>query len=168
MIFVTVGTHEQQFNRPIKEVDRLKGEGFIQDDVFIQTGYSNYVPKFCKWEKLISYEKMNQFIEEADTIITHGGPATFMAVIAKGKSPIIVPRLKKFGEHVNDHQLEFVEKVLNVYNLTVITNISDLNSYISNFDERKKSDLKSKNNLFMEKFIDMINQLMETGDIKYD
>ncbi|HGQ3971510.1 TPA: glycosyltransferase, partial [Streptococcus pneumoniae] len=87
---------------------------------------------------------------------------------AKGKSPIIVPRLKKFGEHVNDHQLEFVEKVLNVYNLTVITNISDLNSYISNFDERKKSDLKSKNNLFMEKFIDMINQLMETGDIKYD
>lgn len=69
---------------------------------------------------------------------------------------------------MNDHQLEFVEKVLNVYNLTVITNISDLNSYISNFDERKKSDLKSKNNLFMEKFIDMINQLMETGDIKYD
>ena len=48
--FVTVGTHEQQFNRLIKEVDRLKGEGFIQDDVFIQTGYSNYVPKFCKWE----------------------------------------------------------------------------------------------------------------------
>lgn len=41
MIFVTVGTHEQQFNRLIKEVDRLKGEGFIQDDVFIQTGYSN-------------------------------------------------------------------------------------------------------------------------------
>lgn len=168
MIFVTVGTHEQQFNRLIKEIDRLKEENLIQDEVFIQTGYSNYVPKYCKWEKLISYEKMNQFIEKADVIITHGGPATFMAVIAKGKNPIVVPRLKKFGEHVNDHQLEFVEKVLNIYNLTVITNISDLNFYISNSDEQQKSDLKSKNNLFMEKFIDMINQLMETGDIKYD
>ena len=168
MIFVTVGTHEQQFNRLIKEIDRLKEENLIQDEVFIQTGYSNYVPKYCKWEKLISYEKMNQFIEKADVIITHGGPATFMAVIAKGKNPIVVPRLKKFGEHVNDHQLEFVEKVLNIYNLTVITNISDLNFYISNSDKQQKSDLKSKNNLFMEKFIDMINQLMKTGDIKYD
>ena len=168
MIFVTVGTHEQQFHRLIKEIDRLKEENLIQDEVFIQTGYSNYVPKYCKWEKLISYEKMNQFIEKADVIITHGGPATFMAVIAKGKNPIVVPRLKKFGEHVNDHQLEFVEKVLNIYNLTVITNISDLNFYISNSDEQQKSDLKSKNNLFMEKFIDMINQLMKTGDIKYD
>ena len=168
MIFVTVGTHEQQFDRLIKEIDRLKEENLIQDEVFIQTGYSNYVPKYCKWEKIISYEKMNQFIEEADIVITHGGPATFMAAIAKGKNPIVVPRLKKFGEHVNNHQLEFVEKVLKIYNLTVITNISTLNSYISNSDEQQKSELKSRNYLFMEKFIDMINQLMETGDINYD
>ena len=168
MIFVTVGTHEQQFDRLIKEIDRLKEENLIQDEVFIQTGYSNYVPRYCKWEKIISYEKMNQFIEEADIVITHGGPATFMAAIAKGKNPIIVPRLKKFGEHVNNHQLEFVEKVLKIYNLTVITNISTLNSYISNSNEQQKSELKSKNYLFMEKFIGMINQLMETGDIKYD
>lgn len=168
MIFVTVGTHEQQFDRLIKEIDRLKEENLIQDEVFIQTGYSNYVPKYCKWEKIISYEKMNQFIEEADIVITHGGPATFMAAIAKGKNPIVVPRLKKFGEHVNNHQLEFVEKVLKIYNLTVITNISTLNSYISTSDEQQKSELKSRNYLFMEKFIDMINQLMETGDINYD
>ena len=168
MIFVTVGTHEQQFDRLIKEIDRLKEENLIQDEVFIQTGYSNYVPKYCKWEKIISYEKMNQFIEEADIVITHGGPATFMAAIAKGKNPIVVPRLKKFGEHVNNHQLEFVEKVLKIYNLTVITNISTLNSYISNSDEQQKSELKSRNYLFMEKFIDMLNQLMETGDINYD
>ncbi|HEU9700561.1 TPA: multidrug MFS transporter, partial [Streptococcus pneumoniae] len=111
MIFVTVGTHEQQFDRLIKEFDRLKEENLIQEEVFIQTGYSNYVPKYCKWEKIISYEKMNQFIEEADTIVTHGGPATFMAIIAKGKTPIVVPRQKKFGEHVNDHQMNFCSKI---------------------------------------------------------
>ncbi|ACB89604.1 ss-1,4-galactosyltransferase [Streptococcus pneumoniae] len=136
MIFVTVGTHEQQFNRLIKEVDRLKGEGFIQDDVFIQTGYSNYVPKFCKWEKVISYEKMNQLIKESDIIITHGGPATFMAVIAKGKNPIIVPRLKKFGEHVNDHQMQFVKITKEIYNLIVIDDISDLHLILHNFKDK--------------------------------
>ncbi|EFO54158.1 exopolysaccharide biosynthesis protein, glycosyltransferase [Streptococcus infantis SK1302] len=85
MIFVTVGTHEQQFDRLIKEVDRLKKENLIQDEVFIQTGYSNYVPKYCKWEKIISYEKMNKLIEGSDIIITHGGPATFMGFLLKGK-----------------------------------------------------------------------------------
>ncbi len=46
MIFVTVGTHEQPFNRLIKEVDRLVETGIIKDEVFIQTGYSTYEPNF--------------------------------------------------------------------------------------------------------------------------
>ena len=45
MIFVTVGTHEQQFNRLIEYVDRLN----LDEDVFIQTGYSTYIPKNCRW-----------------------------------------------------------------------------------------------------------------------
>ena len=166
MIFVTVGTHEQQFGRLLKEVDRLKKENLIQDEVFIQTGYSNYVPKYCKWEKIISFEKMNQLIEASDIIITHGGPATFMGVIAKGKVPIVVPRQKKFGEHVNDHQMDFVEKVLNIYNLTVITNINDLMACISKTNEQQSTDLKTNNNLFMENFIDMIDDLMGTSYVK--
>lgn len=166
MIFVTVGTHEQQFDRLIKEVDRLKKENIIQDEVYIQTGYSNYIPQYCEWEKIISYEKMNQLIEGSDVIITHGGPATFMGVFAKGKPPIVVPRQKKFGEHVNDHQMEFVEKVLNIYNLTVITNISDLMAGISKINEQQSTDLKTNNNLFMENFIDMIDDLMGTSYVK--
>ena len=112
MIFVTVGTHEQQFNRLIREVDRLKGEGLIQDDVFIQTGFSDYEPVHCQWKTLISYDEMNRYMDEANIIITHGGPATFMGVISKGKRPIVVPRQEKFGEHVNDHQMEFCLKLV--------------------------------------------------------
>ena len=166
MIFVTVGTHEQQFNRLIKEVDRLKGEGLIQDEVIIQTGFSDYEPVHCQWKALISYDEMNQYIDEADIVITHGGPATFMGVISKGKRPIVVPRQEKFGEHVNDHQMEFVEKVLNIYNLTVITNISDLMACISKINEQQSTDLKTNNNLFMENFIDMIDDLMGTSYVK--
>ena len=65
MIFVTVGTHEQQFDRLIKKIDELKKDGFIKEEVFIQTGYSDYEPKYCKWSKLIPYKEMEQKVKEA-------------------------------------------------------------------------------------------------------
>nr|CAI33203.1 putative glycosyl transferase [Streptococcus pneumoniae] len=158
MIFVTVGTHEQQFDRLIKEVDRLKEENLIQEEVFIQTGYSNYVPKYCKWEKIISYEKMNQFIEESDTIVTHGGPATFMAIIAKGKTPIVVPRQKKFGEHVNDHQMNFCSKISSEgYELSLINDISELQYSLK---QEKKTKFYSNNANFLKQLSKIIEDLI--------
>ena len=58
MIFVTVGTHEQPFNRLIQKVDELKKDGVITEDVIIQTGFSTYEPKYCQWSKLIPYQQM--------------------------------------------------------------------------------------------------------------
>ncbi len=92
MIFVTVGTHEQPFNRLIQKIDELVRDGEIEDDVFMQIGYSTYEPKYTKWEKVIGYETMERCMNEASTIITHGGPSTYMQVLQLGKIPIVVPR----------------------------------------------------------------------------
>lgn len=73
MIFVTVGTHEQPFNRLVQKIDQLKKDGIIEDEVFIQTGFSTYEPKYCQWSKLIPYENMVQYVEKARIVITHGG-----------------------------------------------------------------------------------------------
>lgn len=62
MIFVTVGTHEQPFNRLIKKIDELKKNGIITEEVIIQTGFSTYEPVYCRWEKLISYEQMKKML----------------------------------------------------------------------------------------------------------
>lgn len=158
MIFVTVGTHEQQFDRLIKEVDRLKKENFIQDEVFIQTGYSNYIPQYCKWEKIISYEKMNQLIDESDIIITHGGPATFMGVIAKGKVPIVVPRQKKFGEHVNDHQIEFCNRVKKNYPIILIKETSDIIEKIKDVDS-KTAKITNNNEKFCRGLVELLQEI---------
>ncbi|CYU55363.1 TPA: multidrug MFS transporter [Streptococcus suis] len=132
MIFVTVGTHEQPFNRLIEEVDRLKKEGIITDDVFIQTGFSTYEPQWCDWKGIISYSNMEDYMTNADIIVTHGGPATFMGAIANGKKPIVVPRQEKFGEHVNDHQVEFAEVVKNrLGTIFTVTDISKLETLIT-------------------------------------
>ena len=103
MIFVTVGTHEQPFNRLIQKVDGLKRDGIIKDDVIIQTGFSTYEPKYCQWSKLIPYQQMIRNVADARIVITHGGPASFIMPLQIGKTPIVVPRQHQFNEHVYDH-----------------------------------------------------------------
>ena len=159
MIFVTVGTHEQQFNRLIREIDELKEEGVITSDVFIQVGFSDYQPRFCRWERFLSYDEMNNLMEKADIIITHGGPATFMNVIANGKKPVVVPRRKKFGEHVNDHQLDFCKRIVQEgYDLVIIEDIKDIREYLI---PSSSSTIKSNNERFVKQFSSLIAELVE-------
>ena len=135
MIFVTVGTHEQPFNRLIQEVDHLVETGVIKEEVFIQTGYSINEPKFCQWSRLISFDQMSKFMQKADIIITHGGPATFMSAITNGKKPIVVPRQEKFGEHVNDHQVDFARNVAKrMGTIILVEDVDKLGETIENYN----------------------------------
>ena len=111
MIFVTVGTHEQQFNRLVRAVDELKGSGTLTEPVFIQTGYSTYEPKHCEHSAFVPFRQMRARMAEADVVITHGGPSSFIEAMAAGKVPVVVPRRGDLGEHVNNHQADFVRIV---------------------------------------------------------
>lgn len=135
MIFVTVGTHEQPFNRLIEAVDRLKEEGAITEDVMIQTGFSTYTPRFCAWKALLPYEEMTQNVANARIVITHGGPASFMMPLQLGKVPIVVPRQKQFHEHVNDHQVNFARAVAErMHTILPVYDIADLKDTILHYD----------------------------------
>ena len=136
MIFVTVGTHEQQFNRLIKAVDELKRDGVITEDVMMQTGFSTYEPRYCKWSKLISYQDMVKNVENARIVITHGGPASFIMPLQIGKTPIVVPRQHKFEEHINDHQVEFARNVVErMGTIILVEDIEKLGEIITEYDE---------------------------------
>ena len=104
MIFVTVGTHEQPFNRLIQKVDELKKDGVITEDVIIQTGFSTYEPKYCQWSKLIPYQQMIKNVADARIVITHGGPASFIMPLQIGKTPI----LKKFRKRVRSFRIRWI------------------------------------------------------------
>lgn len=144
MIFVTVGTHEQQFNRLIKTIDELKGSGKIIEDVIIQTGYCTYEPQYCQWSKLIPYNEMVRNVENARIVITHGGPSSFIMSLQIGKIPVVVPRQKQFDEHVNDHQVEFIKYVEKIQgNIIPIYNIEELQKVIENYDKIVDSITKS-------------------------
>lgn len=164
MIFVTVGTHEQQFNRLLKEMDKLVENGTVKEEVFIQTGYSTYEPKYCKWSKLIPYKEMEQKVKDARIVITHGGPASFIAPLQIGKTPIVVPRQIEFGEHVNNHQLYFAKQVSERMGTIIpVYDIKDLKSKIVNYEKITKQSNKkniSNNKLFCEKFEKIVDELL--------
>lgn len=143
MIFVTVGTHEQGFDRLLKKIDLLKEKKTINEEIIVQYGYSTYIPQNCKSYKLIGYEQMQEHINQARIIITHGGPASFIAPLVMGKIPIVVPRQKEYGEHVNNHQVEFVKQVVDRdNNLIAIYNIDELENAILNYDSIAKDMMK--------------------------
>lgn len=165
MIFVTVGTHEQQFNRLVKYIDELKGSGKIEEDVVIQTGYSTYEPVNCQWSKFFTYDEMNDYVSKARIIITHGGPSSFIAALQVGKIPIVVPRQTEFDEHVNNHQVDFCEAVQKRHgNILVVKDIIQLGNTIKQYDElvdAMPTNIKSNNAEFCRELERIVGEVLK-------
>lgn len=165
MIFVTVGTHEQPFNRLVECVDDLKKDGTIAEDVIIQTGYSTYEPKYCKWQKLFPYQEMLKLVDEARIVITHGGPSSFIMPLQNGKIPIVVPRRHEFNEHVNDHQVSFAKVVADrMGTIIVVDDMDKLGDTITNYKKivtGMKNGLETNNNRFNEKLSKIVDEMFE-------
>ncbi len=164
MIFVTVGTHEQPFNRLVEYMDRLKENKIIEADVIIQIGYSTYEPQYCTWSKLFPYPEMVKYVEEARIVITHGGPSSFIMPLQVGKIPIVVPRQKQFDEHVNDHQVEFAKAVAERQkNIITVEDITCLQDIILNYNDRVSgmtTGQSSNNAEFNAKLESIVGELM--------
>lgn len=158
MIFVTVGTHEQSFNRLIEEVDKLVLNKIINEKVIIQKGYSTYCPSFCETYDFLNYDDMVKFQKQARIIITHGAPASFIYSLSLGKPTIVVPRQFKFGEHVNDHQLIFSKKVSKKYGFPVIEDVSELGNCIRYCNEASNKFV-SNNSRFVEELFSIMEDL---------
>lgn len=161
MIFVTVGTHEQPFNRLIKEVDDLVQKKIINEKVIIQYGYSTYNAKNCEMHKWMTFEQMQEAFAKARIVITHGGPSSFIEALRMKKIPIVVPRQHEFNEHINNHQVDFVRLVADKMNNVIpIYQINDLKDVIVSYNKiiEQKQDIKLSNN---EKFNIAIEKLVE-------
>lgn len=161
MIFVTVGTHEQQFNRLVECMDKWAGEN--EEEVVIQTGYSTYEPKNAKWSKLYPYSKMVELVDKARIVITHGGPSSFIMPLQIGKTPIVVPRQYKYDEHVNDHQVKFCKEVESrMRTIVVVEDVEKLSEVIGKYDEMKKEGKNTSNNeKFCEELEGIVDEIFE-------
>ena len=108
MIFITLGSQKFQFNRLLKAVDELVEQGKITEKIFAQTGYSDYEPKNYEFKQFLSRDEFAKVLGETDIVVIHGGTGAIVGSIKAEKKVIAVPRLEKYGEHVDDHQKQIV------------------------------------------------------------
>lgn len=126
MIFVCVGSREYQFDRLLKKLDEIVENGDLRDEIYAQIGQSNYIPKHYKYTRFLSSSEFHNFQKEADLIISHGGTGALISSLKLGKNVISVPRLSKYGEHTDDHQIQVSTALQNEGYLRMVLDIDEL------------------------------------------
>ena len=157
MIFIITGTQKFQFNRLLKEVDILKKNNKISDEIFAQIGHSTYLPNTYEFVRFLSDKEFKDRIFKADLIITHGGSAAITTSLKNNKKVIVVPRLKEFGEHVDDHQLEIVSKLKREGLIEMVLELKNLEDSIKNIEKIAFKRFKSNTKLFITSIENDIN-----------
>lgn len=165
MIFVTVGTHEQAFNRLLKKIDELIQTNQISDDVVVQHGYSDYKMQNAFSKSLMGSDEFKNYLECCDLLICHGGASTYLEALKNNKKVVIVPRLAKFDEHVNDHQLWYIKEVSDQYKLNYVEDIDDLMSVINKVLNQETVQFNSNNDYFCAKLSVLIDAIVNGGKI---
>ena len=134
MILVLLGTQNNSFSRLLEEVERCINSNIIKEEVIVQAGYTKFKSKHMKIFDLISTKKLEELQDKANIIITHGGVGSIVSSIKKGKKVIAIPRLHKYGEHVNDHQKEIVNMFGEKKYIIACNEVSDLENALKKIE----------------------------------
>lgn len=157
-IFITLGSQKFQFNRLLKAVDELCERGTIEaKDVFAQIGYSDYLPKNFNYKKFLDRDEFSKEMGKADIVITHGGTGAIIGAVKKGKKVIAVPRLAKYGEHVDDHQLQLIGQFEDL-NLIYACRDMDLEKALRVTKKTEYKEYKSNTNRIIKSLEEFIEQ----------
>lgn len=110
MILVTLGTQDKSFKRLLDAVQREIDRGHIKERVVVQAGYTPYESKDMEILDFVDREKFDELIHDCDILITHAGVGSILTGLNNMKVVIAAARLSKYKEHINDHQIQIVEK----------------------------------------------------------
>ena len=158
MIFVCVGSREYPFNRLIEKLDQLLEKGAITDTVFAQIGQSTYLPKNYQYKRFLSVDEFKEYQSKADLIISHGGTGALISALKMGKQLLAVPRLAKYGEHIDDHQLQVKEVLAKEGYLRRVLDMDDLLETIESFKINPISKVYNRPSLVTKIIVDYINK----------
>ena len=156
MILITVGSQKFQFNRLLKKIDELIDKKVIKDKVFAQIGASDYVPKNYEYIDFVTQEEFNNLLEKSTIVITHAGTGVIVNATKKGKKVIAIPRLKKYGEHVDDHQIQLIKQFEELNLIEPCYDLDDLEMKLNKIKNKKYNKYKSNKEEILKSIIDFI------------
>ena len=134
--FVSLGNALQPFARLLEGIDRLAAQ--LPQPVIVQHGHTPFRDGACQ---LVPFLGMNEFIghiHNADLLIMHAGAGSIMHAVEAGKIPVVMPRRAAFGEHVNDHQVEFAQALAEAGKVVIANTPDDLARAVEEATSRQK------------------------------
>lgn len=149
MIFVTVGTQKFQLNRLLEILDCEE----IEEEIFAQIGCSTYKPKHFKSQKFLTQKDFLKYMENASIVITHAGVGSILTAMDFDKPILVFPRLKKYGEHVDDHQLQIAQTFMEKKYIMMYSEDKSLIEQIEAVKNMNRNYYKSSNKRYI-KFLD--------------
>lgn len=140
MILVLLGTQNNSFHRLLEEVQKNIDKGNIKEEVIVQKGYTKFESKDMTLYNQLPMDEMKKLINKADLIITHGGVGSIITSIEQRKKVIAVPRLKKYNEHVNDHQIDIIksfDEMGYIIGIQDVTQLSEALEKVKKFEPKE-------------------------------
>lgn len=146
MIFVTVGTNEAPFDRLVRAV----GELHLDEEIVVQHGASAVRPARVACLEAMPFAELVEHVKRARVVVTHGGVGSILVAGANGRRPVVVPRLRRFGEAVDDHQLALARKLEDLGLIVLVDDPSRLGAVLADPPEEsahvvtRSSELESE------------------------
>lgn len=129
-LFVPLGTQKFQFNRLVSALNDLVERGIYKpEEIVMQSSVYEEIPKFTHYE-LIPSSLFDRLIDDAELVITHSGVNSIISCMRRKKPLVIVPRLKMYGEHVDNHQVEIAALMKRKYDVIVVEDLTKLSEAI--------------------------------------
>lgn len=160
MIFVILGTQDKKFPRLLDAIQNQIDCGNIDksEEIIVQAGSTKYESKDMKIRNYIGVSEFNELLDKADLIICHAGVGTIISALNKNKTIIAAARLKKYGEHVNDHQLQILENFSKKGYLLALSDFDKLNELIEKSKTFKPAKFESNTKNFIKKLEEEIEE----------
>jgi UDP-N-acetylglucosamine transferase subunit ALG13 len=114
VIFVTLGTQAYPFDR------LLRGLEGVDEELVVQGGVSTYRPAGAAWFDYLEYPEVLEHVRRARVLVSHAGVGSVMTAVAEGKRPVVMTRLRRFGEAVDDHQVPFAQRLAAIGLVTLV------------------------------------------------
>lgn len=159
MILILLGTQDKPFERILKAVENAKEKGIIKDKLIAQIGCTKFQSDKIETFDFISKEELQEYIKEARIVITHGGVGIITECIENGKKVIVVPRLKKYKEHTNDHQLQITKEFASKKYVLPLYDTRNINKVLEDIKTFKPAKYESNGKNFKNKIKEYIDRL---------
>ena len=152
MIFVTLGTQDKPYTRIL---DYLENSN-IEDEIVVQAGFTDYDSKKMKIFKYLDKNEFDEYLKKADYIICHAGVGTIVNALKMNKKILAVPRLAKYGEHHNDHQLQIADAYYKKGYILVLNENENIDNKFEELKEFVPNRFVSNNETFVNRLKDYI------------